>query len=199
VHRERARDDGVEGGRSGGVVVIQRFGSALNLNVYFHALVLDGVFAEDEGGSLAFHERRGLRSLDVAEVLAIVDPLVSRQLRRRGLAGGDDASDTDAWTEEAPVAAERLQRTADDQVVVSWRRPWRDGTTAIVLSPMALIERLAVLVPRPRVNLLSYHGVLGARSAWRAEITGLALTLRLRLGRGAAPAGLRPRRARPPT
>ena len=72
----------------------------------------------------------------------------------------------------APVAADRLQRTADDEVIVSLRRPWRDGTTAIVLSPLELIERLAVLVPRPRVNLLSYHGVLGARSAWRAEATG---------------------------
>ncbi|HUY59594.1 MAG TPA: hypothetical protein VMV16_07785 [Solirubrobacteraceae bacterium] len=35
---------------------------------------------------------------------------------------------------------------------------------------MELLERLAVLVPRPRVNLLLYYGVLGARSAWRAEV-----------------------------
>jgi hypothetical protein len=29
---------------------------------------------------------------------------------------------------------------------------------------------LAVLVPRPRVNLLLYYGVLGARAAWRREV-----------------------------
>ena len=31
-------------------------------------------------------------------------------------------------------------------------------------------SRLAVLVPRPRINLVLYHGVLGPRAAWRAEI-----------------------------
>jgi hypothetical protein len=33
-----------------------------------------------------------------------------------------------------------------------------------------VLGRLAVLVPRPRVNLLMYFGVLGARSGWRAEV-----------------------------
>jgi Putative transposase len=36
--------------------------------------------------------------------------------------------------------------------------------------PTAFLERLAVLVPRPRVNLLLYYGVLAPRSAWRAEV-----------------------------
>jgi hypothetical protein len=36
--------------------------------------------------------------------------------------------------------------------------------------PCDFLGRLAVLVPRPRVNLLFYHGVLGARSAWRRAI-----------------------------
>ena len=52
--RERARDAGVVGGRGGGVVVIQRLGGALNLNVHFHALVLDGVFVGDPG-TRVFH------------------------------------------------------------------------------------------------------------------------------------------------
>ena len=33
-----------------------------------------------------------------------------------------------------------------------------------------LLERLAVLVPRPRVNLILYHGVLAPRAAWRRKI-----------------------------
>ena len=32
------------------------------------------------------------------------------------------------------------------------------------------VEKLAALVPPPRKNLVSYHGVLGARSAWRSEV-----------------------------
>ena len=32
---------------------------------------------------------------------------------------------------------------------------------------MELLERLAVLTPRPRVNLILYYGVLAPRAAWR--------------------------------
>lgn len=35
---------------------------------------------------------------------------------------------------------------------------------------LGLVGRLAVLVPRPRVNLILYHGVPGARAAWRPEV-----------------------------
>jgi Putative transposase len=45
--RARAGHHGVANGRSGAVVIIQRFGGALNLNVHIHALVIDGVFAPD--------------------------------------------------------------------------------------------------------------------------------------------------------
>jgi hypothetical protein len=34
-------------GRSGAIVIGQRFGGAMNLNVHAHALVIDGVFTGD--------------------------------------------------------------------------------------------------------------------------------------------------------
>ena len=37
------------------VAIIQRFGGALNLNGYLHALVLDGVYVDDGCGMLRFH------------------------------------------------------------------------------------------------------------------------------------------------
>ena len=43
--------------KGGAVVHAQRFGSALNLNLHFHALVLDGVFVESDGAPV-FHESR---------------------------------------------------------------------------------------------------------------------------------------------
>jgi hypothetical protein len=49
----RAR--GVPGGKSGAVTVVQRVSSDLRLNPHMHSLLLDGVFAEDEGGELVFH------------------------------------------------------------------------------------------------------------------------------------------------
>jgi hypothetical protein len=45
-----------------------------------------------------------------------------------------------------------------------------DGVFEEVVEFPFPLGRLAVLVPRPRINLLLYHGVLGARAAWRAEV-----------------------------
>ena len=69
-----------------------------------------------------------------------------------------------------PVASERLSLSSAGQVLVQFRRPWRDGTTHLAFDPVEFLGRLAVLVPRPRINLLIYHGVLAARAAWRSAI-----------------------------
>jgi hypothetical protein len=64
--RRRARWDGIAGGRSGAVTVLQRFGGALNLNVHIHALVLDGCYTQAPGGRFVFHAVDECTSLDVA-------------------------------------------------------------------------------------------------------------------------------------
>lgn len=69
-----------------------------------------------------------------------------------------------------PVAGERLSLSSAGQVLVQFRRPWRDGTTHLTFDPIEFLGRLAVLVPRPRINLLLYHGVLAPRAAWRSAI-----------------------------
>ena len=69
-----------------------------------------------------------------------------------------------------PVAGARLHLGADGQVMLQLRHPWADGTTHVAFTPTAFLERLAVLVPRPHVNLLLYHGVLAPRAPWRAEV-----------------------------
>jgi hypothetical protein len=53
-YRREARKRGVCDGRTGSVTFLQRFGSAANCNLHFHAVVLDGVFSEDENGELSF-------------------------------------------------------------------------------------------------------------------------------------------------
>lgn len=85
--RRRLCERGVAG-RGGAVVVLQRFGGALNLNVHLHALVLDGVFARD-GARPRFHALPALTTADVAEVLATIVPRVQDWLvRHGGLRGG---------------------------------------------------------------------------------------------------------------
>jgi len=63
------------------------------------------VFAPTGGGALTFHPLDELTTLDVEEVLATIEPLVARRLRRRGLAGDADDAMT-GWADDAPAFAE---------------------------------------------------------------------------------------------
>jgi hypothetical protein len=69
-----------------------------------------------------------------------------------------------------PVAQDRLALTAAGLVVFRLRHAWSDGTTNLLFDPVELLERLAVLVPRPRINLVLYHGVLAPRAGWRRSV-----------------------------
>jgi len=68
------------------------------------------------------------------------------------------------------VGQERLRVSPEGQVVVDLRRRWADGTTHLVFDPVEFLERLAALVPRPRINLVLYYGVLAPRAAWREAV-----------------------------
>jgi len=219
-------------------VVAQRFGSALNLNLHFHALVLDGVYASaDPCTRPVFHPAEAPSDADIAEMVALLHRRVLRyfarsdRLRRapeeveqpepeepllaelyaasvqgRGVKAerGELARRRDARPLALPgqlcasldgfslhakvaleaddhaglerlcrylarpaIASERLSLAEDGCVVYRLRRHWRDGTRAVVFAPLDFIARLAALVPRPRVYLLTYHGVLAPVAQWR--------------------------------
>jgi hypothetical protein len=44
------------------------------------------------------------------------------------------------------------------------------ASAALLMNPLELLERLAVLVPPPRRPLLAYHGLLAPRAEWRSTI-----------------------------
>ena len=69
-----------------------------------------------------------------------------------------------------PLATGRLARVDDERLSFRLKTPWADGTTHLILSPLELIEKLAALVPPPRVNLVRYHGVLAAHAKDRDKI-----------------------------
>lgn len=232
--RRRARHAGARGGRGGAVAVIQRFGAALNLNVHIHALVLDGVYVEEDGGTLRFCGVAPPTDEQMDRLLGTLDRRIHRLLARRGVPGDlDEGSTADSWHEEAPVLAgiaaasvqgrralgvragapvqrwgasaelralarwdlgpchaqwngfdlhagvvvpardrarlervcryalrppvahERIHLTSEGQVVLDLRHRWADGTTRLVFDPVELLERLAALTPRPRINLVA--------------------------------------------
>jgi putative transposase len=74
------------------------------------------------------------------------------------------------YVSRPPVSSESLALTASGQVRYTLKTPYRDGTTHIVLEPLDLMARLAALVPRPRMHLTRYHGVLAPHSQYRAAV-----------------------------
>ena len=74
------------------------------------------------------------------------------------------------------VVIPRLSQSSTGKVVYTLRTPYRDGTTQVAFDrgghpPVDFIARLAALVPKPRVNLTRYHGVLAPNHRWRGLVT----------------------------
>lgn len=63
------------------------------------------------------------------------------------------------YVTRAAICLERPRVDAAGRVIHQLKHPFRDGTTHIVFSPRDFMARLAALVPRPRANLIRYHGV----------------------------------------
>ena len=68
------------------------------------------------------------------------------------------------------VAQDRLRRLTDGRVVLTLKTAWADGTRHLICEPLTLLEKLAALTPRPRINLILYHGVLAPHAGWRARV-----------------------------
>ena len=107
--RRRARRVGIVGAlKTGAVTVIQRFDSALGLNVHFHSLFFDGVYARDGRGRVVFHPVPAPTDREVAAVAERVFRAVTL-----GLEGGQDdlASDEPALAVLSEASVRRLVAT----------------------------------------------------------------------------------------
>ncbi len=69
------------------------------------------------------------------------------------------------------LSEKRLSLAANGLVRYELKTSHRDGTTYVFFEPMDFIARLAALIPKPRVNLICYHGVFAPNSAHRAAVT----------------------------
>ena len=69
-----------------------------------------------------------------------------------------------------PVAMDRLAQRADGLISYRMKKKYRDGTEMLLFSPLELIEKLAAIVPRPRVHTTRYHGAFAPHSKNRAKV-----------------------------
>lgn len=77
------------------MTLIQRFGSALNLNIHFHMLWLDGVYedtTERPQRKPRLHRTRAPTSAQLTELANTIAHRVCRHLSRRGWLEGEDES-----------------------------------------------------------------------------------------------------------
>jgi hypothetical protein len=246
--RRRARRRGIPGGDSGAVTAIQRFGSALNTNVHFHTLVVQGVFVENKDGTSRFVPSPAPSDADIAHLLAAVRRRIVRLVKRHGIDLEQPSNEVDLTDERLfecpvyaeiqgaavagrvvtgpragasvmrvgrdlyaariissgplhahiegfdlhaavtapagdrkrlehlcryvlrpPIAQDAIELTPDDKVLLRLRRPWSDGTRAIRFEPSEFLEKVASMIPKPRVNLLIYHGVFAPHARRRGS------------------------------
>jgi len=245
--------------KTGAITLIQRFGSAANLNIHLHCLVLDGVYRL-QNGIPEFHSVRPPTAEQLQVLLGQIIKRFMKALTRHGalieeedmtylaemetdlalaplqsaactyrIALGPRAGQKVLTLRSIPaqeiqpqpdkkycanahgfslhagvrcamnqrkalehlcryitrpaIANERLALNSAGQVVLTLKMPYQDGTTHIVMSPLEFMQRLATLVPRPRLNLIRFasfrfakylltpfHGVLAPNAKLRSKI-----------------------------
>ena len=94
-------------GRGGAVTVVQRFGSALNMNIHFHAIVLDGVHVEGNDGRVRFRVLPAPTAREKRQLTETIARRVRRLLKRKGLLADDESFES-----AEPASALDLCQTA---------------------------------------------------------------------------------------
>ncbi len=93
---------------TGAVTLIQRFGSALNLNIHFHMLFLDGVYVGATGSSARFRRVKAPTSAELTQLTHTIAHRLARYLERQGLLERD--------AEHSYLALEGLDEDPMDQL-----------------------------------------------------------------------------------
>ena len=143
-------------GQGGAVTLIQRFGSAANLNVHLHCLVLDGVYRCDADGVPGFIEAGAPTDEELHALLRTVIARLMKMLTRRGVLVQEMGQ---AWLAE----------------------PDADGEESRTLRPLqaaAITYRIA-FGPRAGQKVLTLRGAMPredrARQPLCADIDGFSL------------------------
>ena len=76
-----------------------------------------------------------------------------------------------------PVCLDRLSQNETGQIQYQLKHPFSNGTTHVVFSPLDFISKLTALIPRPRHNLVRYHGVLAPNAKLRQQVVPAAKKL----------------------
>jgi hypothetical protein len=139
--RRRARAKGIIDPRCGAVTFVQRFGGFVNLNVHFHAVLPDGVFAMDESGRPRFRPLDPPTDGEVAALAGKVIRRIAKLLARRD----EDRDDDHAGDALAYVQAASVRATFSAPGVLSDADPGlRHGTRSAFIAGFSLHANVAI-------------------------------------------------------
>ena len=82
----KAQERGIKIPEAGGMTFVQRFGSALNLNVHFHTVAIDGVFSVS-GPVPIFYQLPGPTEEELSDIVGAVANNVIKALQTAGYLG----------------------------------------------------------------------------------------------------------------
>jgi hypothetical protein len=102
-------------GQGGAVTLIQRFGSAANLNIHLHCLVLDGVYRCGADGVPGFIEAGAPTDEELHALLRTVIARLMKTLTRRGVLV-EDMGHPSSTLFRPPARCQRPQRVTDQVV-----------------------------------------------------------------------------------
>jgi hypothetical protein len=68
------------------------------------------------------------------------------------------------------IAEERLQVRPAGDIVLRLKNPYSDGTSHLLFSGLEFVEKLAALVPPPRIHLTRFFGCLAPHAKIRSQI-----------------------------
>lgn len=163
------------------VTLIQRFGSALNLNLHFHILFIDGIYQQKDNARLRFQRINAPTASELNALVATISQRIACHLERRGLLARDnensyltlDWQDDDAMnqlqghfiTYRIAVGPQQGRKVFTLQTIPSWEDDdfgnnqvgKIDGFSlhagvAIKTSERKKLERLCRYISRPAVS-----------------------------------------------
>ena len=193
----RAREFGAtEQAQSGAVTFIQRFDSALGLNLHLHMLVIDGVYAADKEGRPHFQVLLAPETEEIQGLAGRLAERITKFLGRRGLGPESDPQESDPLSRDQPAmaaiyvasvlgrvalgpnAGRRVKRTGDQvdpetmEGLVSPRCASVSGfslhaNTAVHAEDRARLERLIGYCARPAVAIERLDALQDGRVRYR--------------------------------
>ncbi len=75
--------------KTGAVTLIQRFGSALNLNIHFHMLFLEGAISQNPWGGTTFTLIKAPSQSDMVEIVHTISQRIAKYLEKVGMVERD--------------------------------------------------------------------------------------------------------------